>query len=121
MKQMSVKIYEYKNCGTCRKALKYLDAKGLAYEKLAIRETPPTIEELNFMLDKTGNIKRLLNTSGQDYRKLGMKDKVKELSEAEIITMLTENGNLIKRPFVLCEDKATTGFKEEEWDAFFGV
>ncbi|NQZ57226.1 MAG: Spx/MgsR family RNA polymerase-binding regulatory protein [Lentisphaeraceae bacterium] len=116
---MSVKIYEYKMCGTCRKALKYLDEKGIAYEKLPIRETPPTIAELQFMLEKTENVKKLLNTSGVDYRKLGMKDKVKEMSDQQILELIAENGNLIKRPFVICTDKATTGFKEEAWDEFF--
>ena len=116
---MSLKVYEYNRCGTCRNALKYLDAKGISYEAVPIRETPPSIKELKFMLEQTGNIKRLLNTSGQDYRKLNMKDKIKEMSEDEILKTLNENGNLIKRPFVLAEKTATTGFKEEEWNELF--
>lgn len=116
---MSVKIYEYKRCGTCVKALKYLDAKGVSYEKCAVRETPPSIEELNFVLEKIGNLKKMLNTSGQDYRKLGLKDKIKDMSDADVLKLLNENGNLVKRPMVICQDKAITGFKEEEWNAFF--
>lgn len=118
---MALKVYEYKRCGTCRNALKYLDAKGITYEVIPIRETPPSTEELEYMLQKTGELKRLLNTSGQDYRALNMKEKVKELTSSEIIQMLTENGNLIKRPFVLNEESgvATTGFKAEIWDEIF--
>ena len=118
---MALKVYEYKRCGTCRNALKYLEANNIPYEAIAIRETPPTLTELKFVLEKTGELKKLLNTSGQDYRALNMKDKVKELSQEEILKMLTENGNLIKRPFVLDEsiNLATTGFKAEVWDEIF--
>jgi len=116
---MSIKVYEYKRCGTCRNALKYLDAKGIDYTAIPIRETPPTIKEFKFMIEQTGEFKRLLNTSGQDYRALNMKDKVKELSEDEVLKLLTENGNLVKRPFVIGEEFGTTGFKEEEWNKIF--
>jgi arsenate reductase len=116
---MALKVYEYNRCGTCRNALKYLDSKGIDYENVAIRETPPSISELKFMLKQTGNIKRLLNTSGQDYRKLNMKDKIKEMTDAEIIELLSTNGNLIKRPFIFSDTDGTTGFKEDEWDKIF--
>jgi len=116
---MSIKVYEYKRCSTCRNALKYLDAKGINYTAIPIRETPPSIEEFKFMIKKTGELKKVLNTSGQDYRALNMKEKVKELSEDEILKMLTENGNLVKRPFVVGDDFGTTGFKEEVWDKIF--
>jgi arsenate reductase (glutaredoxin) len=116
---MSVKIYEYNRCGTCRNALKYLTAKGINFETVAIRETPPTIKELESMIKQTGDIKKLLNTSGVDYRSLNMKDKVKTHSEKEILKLLSQNGNLIKRPFVIYGDKGITGFKESDWDLFF--
>ena len=45
-----MKVYSYKGCGTCRNALKYLDAKKARYELLAIREQPPTLAELERML-----------------------------------------------------------------------
>ena len=118
---MALKIYEYNRCGTCRNALKYLNAKEVSFEAIPIRDTPPSIDELKFVLAKTGELKKLLNTSGQDYRALNMKEKVKELSTDDILYMLTENGNLIKRPFVidLEADLATTGFKAEIWDEIF--
>ena len=116
---MALKVYEYKKCSTCRNALKYLDSKNIEYETAAIRETPPTVAELKFMLKQTGNIKRLLNSSGQDYRKLNMKDKIKNMTDAEVIELLSTNGNLIKRPFVFSDTAGTTGFKEEEWEKLF--
>ncbi len=116
---MSLRIYAYKNCDTCRKALKWLDAHGLAHEVVPIREQPPTLAELKTMLGRVGELRRLFNTSGQDYKAMNMKDRLPKLSEAEGLALLAENGNLVKRPFVIGNGTATVGFSEAEWDSLF--
>ena len=113
-----MKFYQYKNCGTCQKALKYLKEKNIEFTSIPIREQPPTKEELKKMKNKFG-LKRLFNTSGMDYRKLNMKEKLPNLTEEEAITLLSENGNLIKRPFVISKEILLIGFKEDEWDQSF--
>lgn len=118
-KKMKPKIYSYKNCGTCRKALKFLEQKKIDSEILAIRETPPSKKELKYMLFVVKDIKKLFNTSGQDYKSLGLKDKLASMSESEMLDLLSSNGNLVKRPFVLLEETALIGFKEEEWKKVF--
>ncbi len=66
---MKLKVYQYSKCGTCRKALKFLTAKGIDFIAVPIRETPPTPDELERMLERYGGqIRKLFNTSGQDYR-----------------------------------------------------
>ncbi len=112
---MKFKMYEYAKCSTCRKAQKYLDAKGVDYTLVPIRETPPTRAELKKMLAITGDIKKLFNTSGQDYRALGIKDKLSEMSEAQALDLLASNGNLIKRPFMINGKSGAVGFNQEEW------
>jgi arsenate reductase len=115
----ALRVYEYKNCGTCRKALKYLDEQGVTYERIAIREQPPTIAELKKMLKAlNGELKRMFNTSGGDYKSMNMKDRLPTLTDAEALELLAANGNLIKRPFVIQENDGLIGFKENEWDAF---
>ncbi|MDA0752621.1 MAG: arsenate reductase family protein [Verrucomicrobia bacterium] len=115
----ALRVYEYKNCGTCRKALKYLDEQGVTYERIAIREQPPTIAELKKMLKAlNGELKRMFNTSGGDYKSMNMKDRLPTLTDAEALELLAANGNLIKRPFVIKENDGLIGFKENEWDAF---
>ena len=90
----------------------------MAFEELPIRETPPSMEELKTMLAAyDGDLKRLFNTSGMDYRSLGIKDKLTTMSEAEALELLHSNGNLVKRPFLLCENWNTVGFKEADWQA----
>lgn len=111
-------IYVYQKCSTCRDALKWLDQKGIAHEVKAIRETPPTPAELKVALAAVGgDLRKLFNTSGVDYRELGMKDKLPTMRETEAIEILSKNGNLVKRPFLIDGGKVLVGFKEAEWSA----
>jgi arsenate reductase len=110
-----LKVYAYKGCSTCKNALKFLDARGIAHKELPIRETPPSKSELKKMLGYVGDLKKLFNVSGQDYRALGIKDKLPDMTEDQALTLLASNGNLIKRPFVLSETAGWVGFKEDIW------
>jgi len=115
--EMSMKIYQYPKCGTCRKALKWLDENGVTYESIHIVEQPPSKEELKKLIEKSGlEIKKFFNTSGMKYRELGLKDKLKEMSEDEMIELLASDGMLIKRPIVTDGTKVTLGFKETEFE-----
>ena len=115
-----MKIFEYKACSTCQKALKYLDSKKITYERIPIVEHPPTIAELKQMLKYIeaagGTFKNLFNTSGLQYRELKISDKIKSgMTKDEAIKLLSKNGKLIKRPFLLTNNNGTVGFKEETW------
>jgi len=109
-------VYTYANCDSCRRAVKWLRGRGLEFIEKPIRETPPSVGELKAMLAaQGGELRKLFNTSGQDYRALGIKDRLPSLSTDEAIALLAANGNLIKRPFLLDGDRGLVGFKEEEW------
>lgn len=115
---MSIKIYTYKKCSTCRNATKWLNKKGLLFEELPIRETPPEKKELETMLEAyDGELRPLFNTSGRDYRALALKDKIPTMSKQEAFKLLTENGNLVKRPFLLSDSFKAVGFKSSTWEA----
>lgn len=85
-----------------------------------MRKQPPSVVELELACKNLG-LKKLFNSSGVDYRNLGMKDVLPTLSESEALKILSENGNLVKRPLVLTEDGAINGFKEELWTEFFST
>mgnify|MGYP005658858759 CR=1 FL=1 len=85
---MKLKFYAYKNCDTCRKAKKYLDEKGAEYELIPIREQPPTKAELkSVFLNCGGNIRKLFNTSGGDYKALNLKETLPNMSKTEAIDL----------------------------------
>jgi len=116
----TLKVYSYANCGTCRKAKKYLAERDIQFTEFPIREKSPSVQELSAMLEAYGGaISRLFNTSGQDYRQGGYKEKLKTMSDGELISELAANGNLIKRPFVISDTTALIGFKQGEWDKIF--
>lgn len=112
-----MKIFIYDKCDTCRKALKFLQERGVSAVAVPIRETPPTVAELKRMLGYVGELKRLFNTSGLDYKALNMKERLPKLTEAEALALLAANGNLVKRPFLLTMTGGTTGFKVGEWES----
>ena len=113
-----LRVYLYRGCSTCRKAVRWLNANGVEFDELPIRETPPTKRELAAVLAAHGGeIRRLFNTSGQDYRALGLKDRLPVMSDADAIALLSGNGNLIKRPFAIDVECGIflVGFREAVW------
>ncbi len=117
-----MKLYQYPKCSTCRKAIKFLNAQGIDFKSIDITEKPPAKTELKAMLASyEGDIRKLFNTSGVQYRELKMKDKLADMTAKQAIDLLAGNGKLIKRPFLLNADKqGIVGFKEEAWQAFTG-
>ena len=114
-------VYSYTGCSTCHDAVKWLRAQGIAFVEKPIRETPPTVAELRRMLAfQNGNLRRLLNSSGQEYRALGLSAKIPSMNETEVLSLLAGNGRLVKRPFVLGESFGLVGFDEAAWRAAFG-
>lgn len=106
----------YTKCGTCKKAEKYLLDKGVDFTKRDIKEDKPTLEELTNWYKASGlPLKRFYNTSGNLYKELGLKDKIKTMTEEEQLALLATDGMLVKRPIVVTEDYVLVGFKEAEW------
>jgi len=114
------KIYEYNKCSTCQKALRFLDEKKIKYEKIPIIDQPPTLNELKEMLaflKADGlSLKNLFNTSGEQYRLLKISDELKNgMTETAALKLLSSNGKLIKRPFLLGSNVGMVGFQPELW------
>ena len=114
---MKTTVYEYAKCSTCRKALKFLDSRGVAYDKKPIVESPPSRAELARMLAQVGDLRRLFNTSGELYRELKLSEKLKTMSADAALDLLAKHGKLIKRPLAVGDDIALVGFDESAWNA----
>lgn len=115
-----IKIYSYAKCSTCRQALKFLAAHGVQPEIIDITEHPPQISELKEALRMVdGQIKRLFNTSGEQYRQLGISQKLPKMSEAEALKILSQNGRLVKRPFLIAPKGSLIGFDPDQWKLIF--
>lgn len=116
-----LKIYTLSNCDSCRAATKWLRGRNVAFEERAIRETPPTPAELRSMLAAHGgDVRRLFNTAGREYREQGLAEKLPTLSESAALSLLAANGSLVKRPFLIGGGVALVGFKDQVWSEAFG-
>ena len=108
----------YPKCSTCQKAKAWLDERGISYELRDIKTDNPTAEELTLWYRKSGlPLKKFFNTSGLQYKALGLKDKLPDMSEAEQLALLATDGMLVKRPLLVGDSFVLTGFRAAEWEA----
>ena len=111
----------YPKCSTCKKAKTWLDDRGVAYTLRDIKEDNPTEEELRQWHAMSGlPLRRFFNTSGMQYRELGLKDKLPAMTEDEMYALLATDGMLVKRPLLITEDAAFPGFKEADYERITG-
>lgn len=111
----------YPKCSTCQRAKAWLDQRGISYDLRDIKLNNPTAEELTAWYQKSGlPLKKFFNTSGLQYKTLGLKDKLPEMSEADQLALLATDGMLVKRPLLVGEDFVLTGFRPAEWETKLG-
>ena len=115
---MMLKLICYPKCGTCRKAPKWMETHGIGYDYRDIKEDHPTLAELTAWQKLSGlPARKLFNTSGQLYKSMELKNKLPEMSDEEMLQLLSTDGMLVKRPILVAADFVLVGFKEAEWAA----
>ena len=108
---------EYPKCTTCQKAKKFLDDHGAVYTDRHIKQDNPTVDELRAWWKKSGlPLKKFFNTSGLQYKALGLKDKLPAMTEEEQLELLATDGMLVKRPVLVGEEFILVGFRAEQWE-----
>ena len=113
---MKTLFIEYPKCSTCQKAKKWLENNNIQFDDRNIVEQTPTIEELsNWIKESKKETKKWFNTSGLKYKELNLKDNLKNMSDEEMIEVLSSEGMLIKRPILISDKGILIGFKEDEW------
>ena len=117
-----IKVYCYSRCTTCKKALKWLEDKGIKYQLIDIKEDNPDEKTLRKLHKKSGlPLKKFFNTSGMIYREMELSKKLPDMTEAEQFSLLASDGMLVKRPIAVDGDRVLVGFKEADWaEAFPG-
>lgn len=120
----NVTLYAYAGCGTCKKALRWLEGRGVTPAVVPIVERPPSAAELEKLIERSGlPASKWWNTSGEAYRALVTergKDAIAKLTTKQIAALLAENGKRIKRPVLVTKDAVLVGFREEQYAAHFG-
>ena len=112
----------YPNCSTCKKARAWLESQGIPFAERNIKTENPTKEELARWQKASGlPLKRFFNTSGQQYRALGLKEKLPAMTEEEQLELLSSDGMLVKRPLLVGETAVLVGFRPQEWEKAVGA
>ena len=106
----------YPRCTTCQKAVKWLEEQGKTFTYRNIKDKNPDLEELRQWHKISGlPLKKFFNTSGLQYKALGLKDKLPTMSEEEQLALLASDGMLVKRPMLVGDGFVLVGFKEADW------
>jgi len=108
-------FYSYLKCSTCRKAAKWLESRDFEFQLIDIVKEPPLVNYLNLVLEQySDDKKRIFNTRGKAFKTLNL--DIYGISREEIIQLLLSDGKLIKRPFLVYEEKKVIlGFNEIEY------
>lgn len=118
---MTITLYHYPGCSTCRKARKWLDGRGVRYRAIDLVATPPSKKELARLWKASGlPLRKLFNTSGESYRAGGFKARLESMSDGEALDALAADGKLIKRPILDGGDYALVGFDEDRYGERLG-
>ena len=97
---MSVTIYHNPACGTSRNTLALIRATGIEPEVVAYLETPPSREELVWLIERMGTAPRaLIRQKGTPYAELGLDDLA--LADEQLIDAMVAHPILINRPIVI--------------------
>ena len=103
------------NCNKIKNTKDWMEAKGVDYEFINVKKEPLTFDEIKDLEFKVG-MDVLINNRGTTYRKLGLKDK--DLSDAELIEVVSENQSILKRPILVHENSVLVGYDEEAFENF---
>jgi Spx/MgsR family transcriptional regulator len=114
-----VAVFGLKNCSTCVKAQKWLDAHQIAFSFSDVRQSPPTVEQLTTWSAQVGWDK-LINKKSQTWRALSEAKKALT-AEQDLITLVQENPSLMKRPLLQHGDALILGFDEKAYSVLFQV
>ena len=109
---MTWTMFGLKTCDTCRKARRWLDSQGVAYQAFDLREAPPTRNLLQQWLDAVGP-ERLINRRSTTWRNLTEAERAAAAPNADpeaVLEILAANPTLMKRPLFQRGTEVLVGF-----------
>jgi arsenate reductase len=114
-----VRVYGLPYCTTCIKALDYLRAKGVGIESFRdLKAQPLSMAEVRDLARKVGSVEKLFSRRAMKYRQMGLHER--ELSEDEMVRLMSEEYTFVTRPVIVRGDRATAGFSAKRVDELVG-
>lgn len=105
------------SCTSCRKARAWLIDYEVAFDERNIITSPLTRDELMNILSHTENgTEDIISTRSKVFQKLNI--DVDNLTIEELIQLISEYPNLLRRPIIMDNKHMQIGFNEDEIRAF---
>ncbi|MGB0719745.1 MAG: ArsC family reductase [Bdellovibrionales bacterium] len=110
-------IYGIKNCDTMKKALTWLDERGITYDFVDYKKHGADEAVLKQALHEHG-WEAVINRRGTTWR--NVPDDIKTTMNTQTaITIATENPSIIKRPLLAHNGKTYLGFDAKTYEGIF--
>lgn len=112
-----VRLYGLKKCGTCAKAMAWLELHGIKYCFTDYRDHPIPADILTAWSADLGGWEKLVNRASMTWRNLPDERKLPALPE-QWLALIAEFPALIRRPVTIAPDGAiSAGFSEKKYGA----
>lgn len=112
---MAIKLYGLKNCDTCRKASQWLEAQGIAFEFVDIRQEGVVAAHLEDWVVAV-DWETLVNRRSRTWRELDASER-DDLDTGKAQALMQAQPTLIKRPVLDHAGGILVGFSEAEYAA----
>jgi Spx/MgsR family transcriptional regulator len=113
-----MKLNGIPNCDTVKKARAWLDARGIAYDWVDFRKTPPSAEDVARWSRAVG-WETLLNRRGTTWRSLDAASRDRVVDAPAAVRLMAEHPTLIRRPVIERGSEVVVGFSDEAYSARF--
>lgn len=107
---VTMRIYGIRNCDTTKKAMAFLDARGIDYEFIDYKKVGVASARLPDWNARAG-WQKLLNTRGLMWKKLSDEQRA-NVDEKKALALMAETPSLIKRPVLDTGKDLLIGFDE---------
>ncbi len=112
-----VTFYWLPNCTTCQKAMRRLERHRVSVTRFRdIKEEPLTREEVEKLAKMLGGANELFSKRAIKYREMKLNER--ELSETEMLDLMSTEYTFLKRPILVVNGKASAGYFEKFFDIF---
>ena len=111
-----VDVYWLPHCTTCQKAVRHLEEKGVPIRGFRnLKEERLSVGEVRDLAAKVGGVEKLFSKRAMKYRGMGLHER--EVSEDEMVSLMSEEYTFVTRPVIVRGDRATAGFSAKRVDA----
>jgi arsenate reductase (glutaredoxin) len=95
--------------------VKHLEEKGVSVRSFRnLKEEPLSVDEVRDLAAKVGGVEKLFSKRAMKYRAMGLHER--EVSEDEMVKLMSEEYTFVTRPVIVRGGRATAGFSAKRVD-----